>query len=192
MNLEKLFGSKTKVDIMKYLLFKREGISMRALENDLTWTFPAIKKQVDSLEDSGAVHIEKSGNSWSIRMNKELSPALKNILLLNIKKELMLMFDQYEHTITHYFFGTIFGVSADNIDLIVIYKDLETHQLDTIKRDISIHFQDNFISQVSVVFMSLDEWSKRYRLADRFVLNILRCIPETKYIVEKKEQKIVE
>ena len=49
MDLEKLFGSKAKVDILKYLLFKRQGLSLRALESDLTWTFPAIKKQVDSM-----------------------------------------------------------------------------------------------------------------------------------------------
>ena len=52
MNLEKLFGSKTKVDIIKYLLFRRQGVSMRALEAELGWTFPAIKKQVDSLEEA--------------------------------------------------------------------------------------------------------------------------------------------
>ncbi len=184
MNLEKLFGSKTKVDILKYLLFRREGVSMRALENDIDWTFPAIKKQIDSLEEADIVMIEKSGNSWSIRMNKEFSDPLKSILLLNIKHGLIAMFKQYEGSITHYFFWTIFWNSADNIDLIVIYKNLENQQLDTIKKDISLHFQDNVISQVSVVFMSLDEWTKRYRLADRFVLNILRCIPETKSIVE--------
>jgi predicted transcriptional regulator len=59
MNLEKLFGSKTKVDILKYLLFKRQGISMRALESELSWTFPAIKKQVDSLKIAGIIDINK-------------------------------------------------------------------------------------------------------------------------------------
>lgn len=61
MNLEKLFGSKTKVDILKYLLFRRQGISMRALESELEWTFPAIKKQVDALEDAGVVDVNKEG-----------------------------------------------------------------------------------------------------------------------------------
>ncbi len=104
MNLEKLFGSKTKVDILKYLLFRREGVSMRALENDIDWTFPAIKKQIDSLEEAEVITIEKSGNSWSIRMNKEFSEPLKTILLLNIKHELVSMFKQYDDQITHYFF----------------------------------------------------------------------------------------
>jgi len=35
MNLEKLFGSKTKVDILKYLIFRRQGVSMRALETEI-------------------------------------------------------------------------------------------------------------------------------------------------------------
>ena len=61
MNLEKLFGSKTKVDILKYLLFKRQGISMRALESEIQWTFPAIKKQVDSLNQANVINVNKDG-----------------------------------------------------------------------------------------------------------------------------------
>jgi len=32
---------------------------MRALESELTWTFPAIKKQVDSLKLANVVDINK-------------------------------------------------------------------------------------------------------------------------------------
>jgi predicted transcriptional regulator len=64
MKLEKFLGSKTKTDILKYLIFKEEGISLRALENVLKWSFPAIKKQVDILEDSGVVFIDKNTNGW--------------------------------------------------------------------------------------------------------------------------------
>lgn len=52
MNLDKLFGSRTKTDILKYLVFRRQGISMRAFETDLTWSFPAIKKQIEQLDES--------------------------------------------------------------------------------------------------------------------------------------------
>lgn len=61
MNLEKLFGSKTKVDILKYLLFRRQGVSMRALESEIQRTFPAIKKQVDSLLEAQVININKEG-----------------------------------------------------------------------------------------------------------------------------------
>jgi predicted transcriptional regulator len=61
MNLEKLFGSKTKVDILKYLLFRRQGVSMRALESEIERTFPAIKKQVDSLLEAQVININKEG-----------------------------------------------------------------------------------------------------------------------------------
>gem|GEM_PF-1550978 len=66
MKLDKFLGSKTKVDILKYLIFRRQGISIRALEHEIPWTFPAIKKQVDSLEDSEIVDIDKEGNKRSI------------------------------------------------------------------------------------------------------------------------------
>jgi hypothetical protein len=61
MDLEKLFGGKTKVDILKYLLFRRQGISMRALEGEITRTFPAIKKQVDALDKAKVINVNKDG-----------------------------------------------------------------------------------------------------------------------------------
>ena len=50
MKLDKLFGSKAKADILKYLVFRRQGISMRAFESELEWSFPAIKKQISQLD----------------------------------------------------------------------------------------------------------------------------------------------
>ncbi|MCK9466957.1 MAG: hypothetical protein M0P94_01380 [Candidatus Absconditabacterales bacterium] len=173
MNLEKLFGSKTKVDILKYLLFRRQGISMRALESELEWTFPAIKKQVDSLESANIVEIDKSNTGWSIILKAEISQLLRELLYFGLKSELIYLFSTYEFMIEKYFFGKSFGINLD-MDLVVIYKNLEKPQIDKIKESISEIFRGYFIEIVNVVFMSLDEWNKRYRLADRFVLDILR------------------
>jgi hypothetical protein len=60
------------------------------------------------------------------------------------------------------------------MDLVVIYKNLEKPQIEKIKESINDIFRWYFIDMVSVVFMSIDEWNKRYRLADRFVLDIMR------------------
>ena len=81
MKLDKFLGSKTKVDILKYLIFRRQGISIRALEHEIPWTFPAIKKQVDSLEESEIVDIDKEGNKWSIVIRPRLGccPARSNV-----------------------------------------------------------------------------------------------------------------
>ena len=79
MNLEKLFGSKTKVDILKYLLFKRQGISMRALESEIEWTFPAIKKQVDSLNAANVINVNKDGQGRAISIKPEFYDILKNV-----------------------------------------------------------------------------------------------------------------
>jgi len=173
MNLEKLFGSKTKVDILKYLLFRRQWISMRALESELEWTFPAIKKQVDSLESANIVEIDKSNTGWSIILKAEISQLLRELLYFGLKSELIYLFSTYEFMIEKYFFGKSFWINLD-MDLVVIYKNLEKPQIDKIKESISEIFRGYFIEIVNVVFMSLDEWNKRYRLADRFVLDILR------------------
>jgi predicted ArsR family transcriptional regulator len=70
MKLDKLFGSKTKADILKYLVFRRQGISVRAFESELTWSFPAIKKQIDSLEEAGVVTVKKTSSKRSIYLTE--------------------------------------------------------------------------------------------------------------------------
>lgn len=177
MNLEKLFGSKTKVDILKYLLFRRQWVSMRALESELEWTFPAIKKQVDSLKLANIIDIDKDGTGWSITVKPDVWGILKEVFYYWLKWELIQLFNTYEFMIEKYFFGKKFGINLE-MDLVVIYKNLEKPQIDKIKESISEIFRWYFIDLVNVVFMSLDEWNKRYRLADRFVLDIMRTKQE--------------
>ncbi len=177
MNLEKLFGSKTKVDILKYLLFKRQWISMRALESELSWTFPAIKKQVDSLKIAWVIDINKEWTGWSITIKPEFEWVLKQIFYYGLKWNLVDLFTTYEIMIDKYFFGKSFWINLD-MDLVVIYKNLEKPQIEKIKESINDIFNWYFIGVVSVVFMSIDEWNKRYRLADRFVLDIMRTKQE--------------
>ncbi|MDP2670078.1 MAG: hypothetical protein Q8O99_03700 [bacterium] len=66
MKLDKLLGSRAKADILKYLVFRRQGISIRAFESELERSFPAIKKQIDQLEDAGVIEIEKDQAKRSI------------------------------------------------------------------------------------------------------------------------------
>lgn len=176
MNLEKLFWSKTKVDILKYLLFRRQWISMRALEIELEWTFPAIKKQIDSLNEAKIIDVNKEWQWRSISLKPQFYDNIKNIFFAGLKQELVELFDTYEFMIHKYFFGKRFGVGLD-MDLIVVYKNLEKQQIAMIKDSISEIFRTYFIDTVSVVFMSMKEREKRYRLADRFVLQILRFYP---------------
>jgi predicted transcriptional regulator len=175
MNLEKLFGSKAKVDILKYLLFKRQGISMRALESELERTFPAIKKQVDSLAESEVIEIDKNSVKRSIRLNKEFEILMRSIFIHSLTYNIKALFNKYEAMISKYYFGGVFGSSLE-MDLVVLYQNCEKPQIDKLKEEINHIFADSFIEVVSVVFMSADEREKRYRLADRFVLNILRSL----------------
>ncbi|MDD3262982.1 MAG: hypothetical protein PHR61_03985 [Candidatus Absconditabacteria bacterium] len=178
MNLEKLFGSKTKVDILKYLLFRRQGISMRALESELEWTFPAIKKQVDSLEEACVIDVNKEGQGRSISLKPDFFDKIRDIFFFGLKQELIELFKTYDVMIEKYYFGKRFGLDLD-MDLVVIYKNVEKPQIDKIKDEINTIFRQYFIEIVYVVFMSSEEREKRYRLADRFVLQIMRSIQKT-------------
>ncbi len=175
MNLEKLFGSKAKVDILKYLLFKRQWLSLRALESELQWTFPAIKKQVDSLSTAGVLVVNKEKMKRSIDIFEEFHPHIKNIFLYALKAEVEKLFEQHEFSIDQYFFGKVFGKNLD-MDLVLIHSNAEKPILEQIKSEISDLFTKYFIYNLSVTFMSTSEWEKRYRLADKFVLKILGTI----------------
>jgi hypothetical protein len=103
MKLEKLFGSKTKVDIIKYLLFKRQGVSMRALETELSRTFPAIKKQIDSLGEAEVITIEKDSLKRSISIKEDFYVNIKNIFLYCLKSDLKKLFLSKPSLIHTYF-----------------------------------------------------------------------------------------
>ena len=60
------------------------------------------------------------------------------------------------------------------LDLVLIYKNCEKPILDSIKEEITLLFRDYFIETAQVTFMSLEEFQRRYRLADKFVLQLMR------------------
>lgn len=175
MDLEKLFGGKTKVDILKYLLFRRQGISMRALEGEITRTFPAIKKQVDALDKAKVINVNKDGPWRAISIKTEFYDILKNVFYFWLQHELINLFTTYEVMIDQYYFGKRFNIDLE-MDLVVIYKNCEKPQIDMIKENINEIFRTYFIEVVSVVFMSNEEWQKRDRLADRFVIQIKKSL----------------
>lgn len=159
-------------------MFKRQGISMRALEGDLRWTFPAIKKQVDSLAQAGVLLVDKNKMKFSIILAPSIVPHIKNIFLHALQEELQGLSLMHEFSIGQYFFGKTFWKDLD-MDLVLIHNNAEKPVLDQIKSEISDIFAKYFIHTLSVTFMSTSEWQKRYRLADKFVLKILGTIDKT-------------
>jgi hypothetical protein len=173
MKLDKFLGSKTKVDILKYLVFRRQGISIRALEHEIPRTFPAIKKQVDSLEESEVVVIDKDASKRAITMHPSAAPHIKSMLLYTLETELLTLFSAYEYMIEQYFLGHIFSRDLE-LDLAIVYKNVDKNVLDAIKEAIGSLFRNYFIETAQVVFMSQEEFQRRYRLADKFVLQLMR------------------
>lgn len=175
MKLEKLLWSKTKVDILKYLVFKRQWISIRALENELSWSFPAIKKQVDLLCDADVLKIDKEWAWWSIRLEQWAQDIVRNLFLFSMEWMLNTIVDSSGWIIKHTYLWRIFGKPLDmDVDLVLIYETDKKEEVALLKSQIESVFKDYFIDVVSVVFLSYDDFQKRYRVADKFVLNLIR------------------
>ena len=163
------------MDILKYLLFKRQGISMRALESEIQRTFPAIKKQVDSLNQANVINVNKDGQGRAISIKPEFHDTLKNVFYFGLQNDLITLFTTYEVMIDQYYFWKKFNIDLE-MDLVVVYKNCEKPQIDMIKENINEIFRSYFIEVVSVVFMGVEEWQKRDRLADRFVIQIKKSL----------------
>ena len=174
MNLTKLFGSKTRADIIKYLIFRRQGVSMRTLEAEIWWTFPVIKKQVEGLDDAGIIQVKKGkeGSAWAIFLEEEFSSAVKEVFYFGLKSELQEVFASHGGKILQRYWWERFG-KAIGTDLVMIYEDLEKKEIEQIKSEMNEVFMSYWIENVSVVFMSKHEWDSRHRLADKFVLKVL-------------------
>ena len=158
---------------MKYLLFRRQGVSIRALEHEIPWTFPAIKKQVDSLLESEIILIDKDATKRSITLRPDIAPHMKTLFLYTMETQIASLFETYTYMIDQYFLGKVFGRDMD-LDLVVIHKNCEKQSLDAIKESITFLFRDYFIEAANVTFMSIEEFQRRYRLADKFVLQLMR------------------
>jgi hypothetical protein len=173
MNLDALFGSKTKLDILQFLVFRRQGISMRAFDHELEFSFPAIKKQIDQMEEGGILDVEKDTGKYAISLNPGLYPFLKSLFLHALKGDLKSYFSSQDFLIKKYFRGKLFGNEFEQ-DLVLIYTPGFEEHTDQIKRDLNDLFRSFMIVHVNVVFMSESEFDKRYRLADKFVLSLMR------------------
>lgn len=173
MNLDKLFWSRTKTDILKYLVFRRQGISMRAFETDLTWSFPAIKKQIEQLDESWMISIKKDQNSRSISLSPWGNIYIKELFLYTLRTELIEYFSSLSGNTKKCFFWKLFWHDLE-VDLVLIYHLPLKDKLDEVKTHITEIFRKYLLELVNVSFMSSEEFDKRYRLADKFVLTLMR------------------
>jgi biotin operon repressor len=183
MKLDKLVWSKAKADILKYLVFRRQWISIRAFEAELERSFPAIKKQIDQLEDAGVVAIDKDNTKWwSISLTPGLGQYIRQLLLYMIQVDLEEYFRSHELLLKKWYYWHMFWAQVE-VDLVLIYEPLAVEHLPKIKEDIDRLFDTYLIrsDQNKLVLLSSSEFDKRYRLADKFVLQLMReCATGTK------------
>ena len=173
MDLNKFLWSHTKADILKYLTFRRQWVSMRALEQDLTWTFPAIKKQIDSLEKNCVVVVEKTSLKRSIEIAPPIKFMLTQFLIASLQHDVQTLLYSYTTIISKIYRWKLFDKSIDP-DIVIIYHPIDEQYIMQIKNELNIVFESYFVMAVLAVFMSTTDFEKRQRYADKFVLELMR------------------
>lgn len=177
MDLNLFLWNKTKVDILKYLFFKEDKISARELETKLNQSFPAIKKQIDNLSDAWIINKNKTWNRWSLEINDSIKDILKLIFLYDIKNYFIDLLNKNSSFLLKIFLVDFFSDknSGLNIDIVIIYSDVENLFLDDVKKQISL-FLDTYFLDLKIVFMKDVEYWKRLRVADKFVIKLSNYI----------------
>ena len=175
MRIDKLLGSQSKADILKFLVFKKEGISARALENYLSRSFPSIKKQIDMLESIWILTIDKNHQKWGIYLTSSFKPVIKEFLMNFLKWETQATFEQYSW-IDRYFLGKIFNPNMKlDVDLVVVHHPVEERAISALKEEVNSLFASYFLDNIVITFMSISQFELRYKMADKFVLSILQA-----------------
>ena len=124
---------------------------MRALETDLWWTFPAIKKQVDVLEEAQLISILKESTGWSISLRSEFWSLLKELFFLALKQQLIDKFQEQGERILQYFWGDKFGKPI-GMDIILIYDEEKKWNIDALKTAISEIFREYRIVSFGCIY----------------------------------------
>ena len=175
MNVDLLFWSKTKSNILKYLIFVEEWLSARELENKLSQSFPAIKKQLDNLEQAWIISKNKNWNRWKIEVTKEIKPVIFKIFLfdmINFLKDLKeRYFFLYDFLLWDLFFLDL--TYKNWVDLIFIYSKVEDVFLNDVKKELS-NFFDSYFLNIKISFFEKSDYEKRLKYADKFILNITK------------------
>ena len=77
---------------------------MRALEQELEWTFPAIKKQIDSLEESDILLINKNAQARSIEIHHEIYPIIHQLVIITLKQTCEQLIKKHQHILSNYYY----------------------------------------------------------------------------------------
>jgi hypothetical protein len=99
-----------------------------------------------------------------------------------IQVDLEEYFRSHELLLKKRYYGHMFGADVE-VDLVLIYEPLAVDYLPKIKEDIDRLFDTYLIrsEKNKLVLLSSSEFDKRYRLADKFVLQLMReCATGTK------------
>ena len=97
---------------------------------------------------------------------------IKSIFLYTLKNDLSTYFWSLKKDVDKYFLGKLFGNDFD-MDLVIVHDASAKEKIPDIKMKITEIFEKYLIMTVNVVFMSSDEFQKRNRLADKFVLTLM-------------------
>ena len=147
---------------------------MRALETELWWTFPAIKKQVDSLNDAWIILVDKENTWWSIHLKPSIQEIFKELFFEALKQNLTILFEEAWDQISTYFRWNIFWKEI-GVDLFIVHNNMEKEKIDDLKNKIGECFRDYRIEKnVTITTMSAEQRETRLRLTDKFALNVLK------------------
>ncbi len=173
--LEQLFGSKTRVKLLQFLLNNPDkAYYLRQLTRNLGGQLNSIRREIENLEKLGIVKIDEISRAKKyFKTNTEfiLYPELKALILksqLLLEKNFITEIEKCAKISLLVLTGFFVGIENYPTDMLIIGKINKEKMNSLIKK-----FERQLNHQIKYTVMSYNEYRYRQDITDRFLYDIL-------------------
>lgn len=172
--LEKLFGSRTRLKLLRHFLsHPKDEFFVRELARQIEEQINSVRRELGNLETMGLLHSRTEDKKKFYRVNKEF-PLLHELQALVLKSRL-----NSEHefissirglgTVDYFILtGHFVNDGGSDIDMLIVGTVNKTRLQKLLEQ-----FRDQFGKQLRYTLMPKEEFDYRQEVADRFIFSVL-------------------
>lgn len=125
------------------------------------------------MEEAEILEIEKTPEKRAIKIADDVYEEIRRLIVCAISHDTKALLNK-SSIISKYYLGKIFYKNID-IDLVVLYNPgVPDDSLQELKDNITQLFKSYMIDPAYLVFMPMEEFDKRTKMADKFALQVMR------------------
>lgn len=186
--LEKLFGSRTRVKLLRlFLIHGEEQFFVREISREVGEQINSVRRELHNLEEIGLLQSENREKKKFYFVDDEfpLYDELRTLIFksrITLEKEFIDSIRSLGPIQFLAFTGYFVNAEDSKVDIFIVGKVSRTRLLKLLEK-----FKETFGTQLRFTVMEPDEYSYRYDITDKFLYEILNG--KKIVVVDKREKK---